>query len=95
MPFETVQDARDWLDEEPPTDEVVAALEEEQESKERVTAIEAFEGYLEEYEEDPKEGIEFVAVRSFDEYDPGDALYLDPDGSEAMRLRNAGLIKIN
>lgn len=53
MPFDTVDDAREWLQEEgPEADEVREELEEEQETKERTTAVSLFESYLSDVEEE-------------------------------------------
>lgn len=96
MGFETVSKAEEWLDSSPSTSEVETALEEEQDTENRVTAVRAFKEYLDNAKDDnggDTVTVEFQVQHSFDSHDPGDVLAMDPDSTEAARLRRAGFVR--
>lgn len=97
-PFDTVDDAKDWLAEEGPTEsEVREAIETEEEGESRKTALSAFRDYLDSFEgssDSSNEGTEFVFTTYHGDYEPGESVTLDPDSEEATRLRRGGIIRV-
>lgn len=95
--FDTVSEIRSWLESEPTPDEVREALELEENGPDRTTGKSALRQYLEETD-DPggdDETVEFRVQVPFGGNSPGDTLDLDPDSTEARRLRRDGRISLN
>lgn len=106
MPFDTVDDAEQWLDEEPDGSEVQQALVDEQDGPDRKTAVEAFQDYLEnltesedESEDEPEEApaesnmVEFRVVKRFAQNEPGDTVTMDANEPRTAAMRRSGHIR--
>lgn len=97
-PFDTVDDAKNWLAEEGPTEsEVQEAIDIEEQGDSRKTALSAFRDYLDSFEgssDSSNEGTEFVYLTYHSGHEPGETVTLDPDGGEATRLRRGGIIRV-
>jgi len=91
-PFDTVSDVRDWLDDDPPLEEVEEAIEVEEDGPKRKTALGALSSYADKAQ--PDNTVDFVVVRSHGDYSPGQSISLDPDSDEAVRLRRSGTIRL-
>lgn len=98
-PFDTVDDLREWLeDEEPTAEEAEEALELERENDDRTTAKMELEDYLNnleetDYEEDeeptPEDEQTYVVMRPFAGHSRGDEITLDPtEDSTQMYVRD-------
>lgn len=101
-PFDTVDDVRDWLSEEPSDDRVEAAIEVEKESEKRVTALRALRNYLGRDEteeatttvEAASDGVEFRVERAFADHEVGEIIELDPDDDQTEIWRRDGRISL-
>lgn len=100
-PFDTVDDLRNWLDEEEPTvEEAEEALELETDHDDRTTAKMALNEYINEQEEDDEEPEDevpegeqkYVVMRPFSGYERGQIVHLDPDDPQTqMYVRDGRL----
>lgn len=85
----TVTEIREWLSQDPDSDDVADALEAERSGEDRVTAIDALEDYL----GDTTEEVEFRINRAFGDYEVGEVVELDPSDPDVLSKRRDGRLE--
>ena len=97
-PFDTVDDLREWLDEDPSLEDVEEALEVEKDNDNRSTAVSELNAYADDYEtededEPEQEGQKYVVMRPFSGNSRSDVIYLDPDDPQTKAYVRDGRIQ--
>lgn len=106
-PFDTVDDLREWLEEQEPTvEEAEEALEVERDNDNRTTAKMAIKEYLDDKEasdydaeeDDEEEAVpddeqRYVVMRPFAGHNRGDELTLDPSDDQTQMYVRDGRIQ--
>ena len=94
-PFDTVDEIEEWLETEPTRSEAEEALSVEEDHENRTTGKGAIRKYIDSFPEPggDDDAVEFRVQSPYGDYRPGDTVELNPDSTEAARLRREGRIR--